>query len=112
KAENAVIAQKPVGTVDGRFRVETPASAAKGRLELSANPPAGRAQVSTDFAVAQEKLTLPNLGIETGGESLTGQLAVPLSGGPIEGNLNARVRDLGNLLAFGGSEGGGAGTAR
>lgn len=112
KGGDIVVAQQPLGSVDGGLRVETPASGARGHVEVSAHPRGERASVATDFAVAGETLRISDLRIATPGEAMTGQFAIPLGGGPIEGTLSGRIGDLGGLLAFAGAEGGGSGSVR
>ena len=112
RIEDAAVAQQTLGRVDGQLRVDSPATGARGQLEISAAPASGRVALATDFAVAKEQLNFTGIKIESRGEALTGQFAVPLGGGAINGTLAGRIGDMGPLLAVAGMKGGGSGSLR
>jgi translocation and assembly module TamB len=65
-----------------------------GRVELETGTPAGAVRLASGIAVGAETLELGDLRLGRGGDTLSGRLAMPLSGPPAQGQLALRIEDL------------------
>lgn len=97
--ETAVAGQR-LGTVTLKAEADTLASGPNGRVTLEADAsPLGPLDTAARFALAGERLRLSELRADAPGLSLRGpRLAVPLAGGPLEGELRITSDGLGPPL--------------
>ncbi len=90
----------PLGEVALRAETTGLPPALSGRLALEAGTPAGDVALETGVQVDAERLQLEELRLVRGPDSLTGRLAMPLSGPPASGRLSLSVADLGAYAAL------------
>ncbi|MEM7223236.1 MAG: translocation/assembly module TamB domain-containing protein [Pseudomonadota bacterium] len=106
--DKAVIEGQALGTLTVDYTAQELTTTPSGHLAFTAQPALGPTKGAADYRLEGETFTLSSLKLESRDTVVTGQVAVPVNGGPLTAELAAEAKSLAPWLAAAGMNGDGA----